>query len=677
MRPALLTLALLAACAPDPRPQPGDPDADGDGYPASQDCDDDNPDVRPLAAEVCNGIDDDCDREIDEDSADDRRTFFADADQDGFGAAEYPREACAAPPGFVDDDTDCDDGDPDAFPGAYEFCDEVDSDCDGDLTDGDPDELDRFYPDADDDGVGATSGAVEACEAPEGMVSTTGDCDDGDPNTFPGAPETWYDGVDQDCSGGDDYDADSDGHRPASFGGGDCDDADPALRPGATEVCDDLDNNCDGEVDEGAALDAGTWYLDEDRDGYGLRDQPRRACEAPPFHAAVFGDCDDSDRTIKPGAAEIWYDGVDQDCDGASDFDADLDSYDSILWGGLDCDDADPATIEAQTWWPDPDGDGYGDAEAEPIIDCLGGTYGGYVDNGGDCDESDNSIHAGAPETAYDGVDQDCDDADRIDADRDGFPSAAYGGDDCDDADAAVHPYAWEDTGDGVDNDCDGVTDTDAEPVELLTLSDDDSTFVEPGAMSFPFCGLTRTSFYVSSNGRVTFDAGSFRVVTSPSAHAAEASIAGFSYDLDPGAGGTVAWVDHGDAIGVYFRDVPVFGRSTVRHSFSIVMIDDGTILTDWEGLSTSVGLVGWSCGTGDVDAVDISASAEGYPDGGLGVGQGTEDGLYEVFNGTSTPDVSGGVARWCVQSGDDVDNDGWSDACGDMDDDNVTIYPL
>ncbi|MCK6503362.1 putative metal-binding motif-containing protein [Myxococcota bacterium] len=54
-------------------------------------------------------------------------------------------------------------------------------------------------------------------------------------------------------------------------------------------------------------------------------------------------DCDDHDHTVHPGKSETWYDGIDQDCDGASDFDADGDGLDSDLHGGSDCDDDDPS----------------------------------------------------------------------------------------------------------------------------------------------------------------------------------------------------------------------------------------------------------------------------------------------------------------------------------------------
>ncbi|MCB9744732.1 MAG: putative metal-binding motif-containing protein, partial [Alphaproteobacteria bacterium] len=122
------------------------------------------------------------------------------------------------------------------------------------------------------------------------------------------------------------------------------------------------------------------------------------------------GDCDDLDASVGPGASEIWYDGFDQDCDAASDYDADLDGFDSDAYGGDDCDD------------------------------------------------SDRAINPDANEVWYDGVDRDCDTGNDYDADLDGYDSDGYGGTDCDDSDATINTAATESC-DGADNDCDGVVD--------------------------------------------------------------------------------------------------------------------------------------------------------------------------------------------------------------------------
>ena len=96
------------------------------------DCDDTNMAVNPGATEVCNGVDDDCDTFIDEGV---QLTFYADGDGDGFGAGA-PTLACTAPPGFVSNNTDCNDGNAAINPGASEVCDGVDNNCNGSTDEG-------------------------------------------------------------------------------------------------------------------------------------------------------------------------------------------------------------------------------------------------------------------------------------------------------------------------------------------------------------------------------------------------------------------------------------------------------------------------------------------------------------------------------------------------------------
>jgi subtilisin-like proprotein convertase family protein len=289
--------------------------------------------------------------------------------------------------GAIDGCGDCDAGDPSIWPGAPEVCgDGVDQDCSGADDDGDFDG-DGLPDDGDGDGVDWCS-----------------DCDDGDATVFPGAPETCDDGVDQDCDGLDlPADADDDGADALACGGDDCADDDPLLNPttdadgdgahacedcddgealvhpGGVEVCDGLDNDCDGQTDG-----------DGDGDGY-----------------FICGDCDDTDATTFPGAPEACDDGVDQDCDGADTAaDVDGDGHDSVACGGGDCDDGEAAIFpgaEEICDGTDYDCDGLADA-----VD-VDGDYHFDADCGGDdCDDDAQGVHPDSVE-ACNGVDDDCD----------------------------------------------------------------------------------------------------------------------------------------------------------------------------------------------------------------------------------------------------------------------------
>ena len=225
-----------------------------------------------------------------------------------------------------------------------------------------------------------------------------------------------------------DFDGDNDGFDDVNQGGDDCDDNNPNVHPGAVESDNGIDDDCDGDVDEG---------FDGDEDG---------------FTPIAGGDCDDSDAGVYPGAAETPDDGIDQDCNG----------------------------FDAVTCYVDADMDQFG-SSATTLSDDGDCTDAGEADNDDDCDDTNGSRFPGNSEIPYDGIDQDCDEADLTDVDTDGFDAVAAGGNDCDDNDPAIFPGAAETPDDGIDQDCNGFgtitcfveVDTDGFGLNSTTLSID------------------------------------------------------------------------------------------------------------------------------------------------------------------------------------------------------------
>jgi len=293
-----------------------DPDPQNFGYiTVGGDCVDTIPYINPDATEICDGIDNNCDGDIDEGLL---TTYYADVDGDGFGNLQNPTEDCGSTPpmGFVDNRQDCDDNNSNVYINAPEICDGVDNDCDGKI-DGNDDNLvggTTYYLDSDNDGFGDPDNSVVDCTQPSGYVLDNTDCDDDDPIINPAAIEILDNMIDENCDGIAEMTQVVDNDNDGSNSDEDCDDNDNTIYPGAPELCDNKDNNCDGEIDEG--LSFVTYYTDADGDGFGDAATEFSSCEVPSNAVTDNTDCDDTDPTIYPGAPEVLGDNIDQNCDG-------------------------------------------------------------------------------------------------------------------------------------------------------------------------------------------------------------------------------------------------------------------------------------------------------------------------------------------------------------------------
>ncbi len=487
---------------------------------AGTDCDDAQSASFPGNAEVCDGLDNDCNGEIDDDP-DDVSTWYIDSDGDGYGDPDAPLAACEAPAGYVDASGDCDDGHAGIHPEAAEAdcADPVDYNCDGSTG----------FLDADGDGVAA-------CE----------DCDDTDSTRSPRLLEVCDEAdVDEDCDGfADDQDVstdaaamityrrdvDGDGYasssslavtqcdEPASYSAltGDCDDYDATVNPGSVERCDadDVDEDCDGVVDDAdTSTDPASYigyYRDSDGDLFGDASRSAQQCEPPADYVTDDTDCDDTDVDRNPAQSEVcdaldkdedcnaladdddagvlgtstWYSDADGDgygdpfsaisscaqplsfvisADDCADGDAavhpgatevcDAAHTDEDCDGAADDDDADTSAASKFTWYPDNDGDAFG-AATGAVLGCSAPS--GYLDNGDDCDDDDVNTAPGlaSAESAT---------ACMTDADGDGYGAAIAGagvtaGTDCDDTLAGVEPGATESCSTAYDDNCDGST---------------------------------------------------------------------------------------------------------------------------------------------------------------------------------------------------------------------------
>ncbi len=621
------------------------------------DCDDTNEDVFPGAVETCNGVDDDCDELVD-DSAVDALSFYLDADDDGWGVDDETIEACSTPEGYVDLPGDCDEGSPAVNPGADEVCNEVDDDCDG-TVDG-PDSLDAitWYYDADRDDYGDPDVTMVDCEPERHWVDNGEDCDDDNRRLN---PETeWY--ADDDGDGYGDPDSVLEScEQPSGYldDDEDCDDTDEDVHPEGIESCDGIDNDCDGTTDGSDSVDATTWYQDSDGDGYGTSSVTLDACSQPSGMVDDATDCDDSDEDIYPGADEVCDD-VDNDCD----------SY---------IDDEDSDVTDVPTWYVDADGDGYGD-DHSTLEQCEEPS--GYVDVGGDCDDTDSSFSPGEAEVC-DLVDNDCDgDVDTDDADyaglatyyadddEDGYgdpdvstascgPPSGYTEDasDCDDTDDTVNPGATEVCSNGIDDNCDDS----ASPcsIEDLDLGTDADVSLAGSSTG------DRAGRRVADAGDVDGDGVTDLLIGAPAVDDGSTSTVGAAYlvlggltsdvDLDTeadvvfmGSSGNLAlgWsvAGAGDIDGDGYHDVLFGGPGASSHAGAAYIFLGDSSLSDQYSSAADVAIAGDASsylGTSVDGAGD--ADADGYDDLLIGAyhGGSSYHGEVYLYLGAASPSSS------------------------------------
>ncbi len=319
-------------------------DADGDGFGGTSnlsfactlpigysennlDCNDNNDNVSPSSTELCNTLDDDCDGVVDEDV---QIPYFLDTDGDLYGDTDDLIFACSSPVGYVANGLDCDDQNMFVYPGSMEQCNLLDDDCDGNI---DEDVQNVYFADSDNDSYGDVDVTALACAAPAGFADNSNDCDDFNGMVFPTAAEicnqaddncnvavdegllftVYYEDIDGDSYGS--LNSISSCQNPGSLyvnNYNDCSDNNALIYPGSSELCNLLDDDCDGLIDEEVQT---TFYFDGDGDGYGVIDSSIAACSLPVSFVGNHLDCNDDVSTIHPFGIESCN-LTDDNCDG-------------------------------------------------------------------------------------------------------------------------------------------------------------------------------------------------------------------------------------------------------------------------------------------------------------------------------------------------------------------------